>query len=258
MVTQCDELVYTPVNALTFKITGNTLCLKPVYNDKKHIIALKGPEDILIDLGLTVLVRKLKYKVNIIERIPNEILSISNKVEYHISMAKRTKASTFLMPMLPGTKKLYFWNKLFINCFIGTDEDTRCIALLFRWSSDLRFIKFEKLLSTFKMFKRRYDPNPHLVMFIFDIPKGYAKDYRAFIAGKYSKMSREYKIDILDFHDADIQDEIGQIIFKSSKRKDLLEEKLGAVLPEGSELLSILDIKKETYNPKIYELKKLL
>ena len=81
-----------------------------MYNDKKHIIALKGPEDILIDLGLTVLVRKLKYKVNIIERIPNEILSISNKVEYHISMAKRTKASTFLMPMLPGTKKLYFWN----------------------------------------------------------------------------------------------------------------------------------------------------
>jgi|TARA_R110001592_G_scaffold184971_2_gene428890 hypothetical protein len=258
MVTQCDELVYTPVNALTFKITGNTLCLKPVYNDKKHIIALKGPEDILIDLGLTVLVRKLKYKVNIIERIPNEILSISNKVEYHISMAKRTKASTFLMPMLPGTKKLYFWNKLFINCFIGTDEDNRCIALLFRWSSDLRFIKFEKLLSTFKMFRRRYDPNPHLVMFIFDIPKGYAKDYRAFTTGKYSKMSREYKIDILDFHDADIQDEIGQIIFKSSKRKDLLEEKLGAVLPEGSELLSILDIKTETYNPKIYELKKLL
>lgn len=258
MVTQCDELIYTPVNALTFKITGNTLCLKPVYNDKKHIVALKGPEDISIDLGLTVLVRKLKYKVNIIERIPNEILSISNKVEYHISIAKRTKASTFLTPMLPGTKKLYFWNKLFLNCFIGTDEDDRCIALLFRWSSDLRFIKFEKLLSTFKMFRRRYDPNPHLVMFVFDIPKGYGKDYRAFTTGKYSKMSREYKIDILDFHDADIQDEIGQIIFKSSKRRELLEEKLGAILPEDSELLSILDTKIEIYDPKIYELKKLL
>ena len=38
MVTQCDELVYTPVNALTFKITGNTLCLKPVYNKNKNII----------------------------------------------------------------------------------------------------------------------------------------------------------------------------------------------------------------------------
>ena len=95
-------------------------------------------------------------------------------------------------------------------------------------------------------------------MFIFDIPKGYARDYRAFRTGKYSKMSREYKIDILDFHDADIQDEIGQILFKSSKRKELLETKLDAKLPEGSELLSILDVEAETYSPKIYELKKLL
>lgn len=259
MVKQCtDELIYTPVNALTFKITGNTLCLTPVYNKEKTITALKGPENILIDLGLTVKIRKLKYKVNIIERIPNEVLSVSNKVEYHISMAKRTKASTFLMPMLPGTRKLYFWNKLFMNCFIGTDKDDRCIALLFRWSSDLRFIKFEKLLSSFKMFRRRYDPNPHLVMFIFDIPKGYSREYRAFRLGKYSKLSREYKIDILDFHDADIQDEIGQILFKSSKRKELLEAKLDAVLPENSELLSILDTKTEIYDPKIYELKKLL
>ena len=258
MVTQCDELVYTPVNALTFKITGNTLCLKPVYNKNKSIIALEGPDSMLINIGLTVLVRKLKYKVNIIERIPNDILSVTNKVEYHISIAKRTKSSTFLMPMLPGTRKLYFWNKLFMNCFIATDEDDKCIALLFRWSSDLRFIKFEKLLSSFKMFRRRYDPNPNLVMFIFDVPKGYERDYRAFILGKYSKLSREYKIDILDFHNADIQDEVGQILFKSNKRKELLETKLGAELPEDSELLSILDVKAETYNPKVYELKKLL
>jgi len=258
MVTQCDELVYTPVNALTFKITGNTLCLKPVYNKNKNIIALEGPDSILIDIGLTVLVKKLKYKVNIIERIPNDILSVTNKVEYHISIAKRTKASTFLMPMMPGTRKLYFWNKLFINCFIATDEDEKCIALLFRWSSDLRFIKFEKLISSFKMFRRRYDPNPNLVMFVFDIPQGYERDYRAFILGKYSKLSREYKIDVLDFHSADIQDEIGQIMFKSNKRKELLETKLGAKLPENSELLSILDVKTETYDPKVYELKKLL
>lgn len=259
MVTQCDNLIYTPVNALTFKITGNTECLKPVYaGDTKKIIALDGPDNILLDLGLTVLVKKLKYKVNIIERIPNEVLSITNKVEYHISIAKRTKASTFLMPMLPGSKKLYFWNKLFMNCFIATDEDQDCIALLFRWSSDLRFIKFEKLLSTFKMFRRRYDPSPNLVMFIFDIPKGYRRDYRAFRLGKYSKLSREYKIDILDFHDADIQDEVGQILFKSNKRRELLEAKLDAELPEDSELLSILDVKTETYDPKVYKLKKLL
>ena len=258
MVTKCDELVYTPVNALMFKITGNTLCLKPIYKDKKIIHALEGPSDYKRELGLTVEIKKIKYKVNIIEQISNNVLSLNNKVEYHISIAKRTKASTFLMPMLPGTRKLYFWNKFFLNCFVATEEDNNCIAILFRFSSDLRFIKFEKLLTTFKMFKRRYDPNPNLVMFVFNIPKGYSKEYRAFRLGKYSKLSKEYKIDILDFHNADIHDEIGQIIFKSPRRRELLEEKLGADLPVNSELLSVLDIEVETFNPEIYKLKKLL
>ena len=257
MVVECDKLVYTAVNALTFKITGNTLCLKPIY-EGKTIIALTGPLDLNIKLGLTVPIKKLKYKVNIIERIPNDMLAISNKVEYHISIAKRTKSSTFLMPMLPGTKKLYFWNNLFLNCFLGTPEDEDCIALLFRFSSDLRYVKFEKLVSEFKMFKRRYDPEPNYVMFVFNIPKGYKKEYREFKRGKYSQLSREYKIDILDFHDADIADEVGQILFKSDKRRELLEDKLGADIPKDSELLSVLDLTKEIYNPEIYKLKKLL
>ena len=71
-------------------------------------------------------------------------------------------------------------------------------------------------------------------------------------------MSREYKIDILDFHDADIADEVGQILFKSDKRRELLEDKLGADIPKDSELLSVLDLTKEIYNPEIYKLKKLL
>ncbi len=76
--------------------------------------------------------------------------------------------------------------------------------------------------------------------------------------GKYSKFSREYKLDILDFHNADINDEVGQIIFKSDKRRELLEKRLNADLPKESELLSIIDIEAETYNPDIYKLKKLL
>ena len=173
-------------------------------------------------------------------------------------MAKRTKSSTFVMPMLPGTRKLYFWSTFFVNCFIATPEDKDCIALLFRWSADTRYIKFEKILKEVKYFKRRYDPSPNYVMFVFDIPKGFRREYRAFMLGKYSKFTREYKLDILDFHNADINDEVGQIIFKSDKRRELLEKRLNADLPEESELLSIIDIEAETYNPDIYKLKKLL
>ena len=253
MVVQCDNLIYTPVNALTFRISGNTECLKPVKKDGV-IVALEGPNDLNITLGLTVPIKKTKYKINIIEQVGNPL----KKLHYDISMAKRTKSTTFIMPMLFGSRKLYFWNTFFVNCFIATPEDKDCIALLYRWSADTRYIKFEKILKEFKCFRRRYDPSPNYVMFVFDIPNGFKREYRAFMLGKYSKFSREYKLDILDFHGADINDEVGQIIFKSDKRRELLEKRLNAQLPKESELLSIIDIEAETYNPDIYKLKKLL
>ena len=162
------------------------------------------------------------------------------------------------MPMLPGQKELYFWNSLFVNAFIKTPEDNDCIALLYRWSSDPKYLKFEKALSQFKNFRRRYDPSPNYVMFVFDIPKRHIRNYKKFIEGKYSRFSKAYKVDILEFHDADIKDEIGQILFLNSKRRKALEKRLGVYLPETSELLSIIDIEKETYSPEIYKFKKLL
>lgn len=254
MVVECDNLVYKPLNALTFRITGNVNCLKPIKKDNE-IIALEGPDNLNIQLGFTVPIKKIKYKINIIEPI---IGDDARTIAYDVSIAKRTKATTFVMPMLPGNKKLYFWNTFFVNCFIGTPEDSNCIALLYRWSSDTRYIKFEKIMKSVEFFKRRYDPSPNYVMFVFNIPKGYKREYRAFMLGKYSKFNRDYKLDILDFHHADIEDEMGQIIFKSDKRRKLLEKRLNAPLPEESELLSIINVEKETYDPEIYKLKKLL
>ncbi len=100
MVVQCDNLIYTPINALTFRITGNTECLKPV---KKNgvIVALEGPNDLNITLGLTVPIKKTKYKINIIEQVRNS----NSKLVYDISIEKRTKANNFVMTMLPATRK---------------------------------------------------------------------------------------------------------------------------------------------------------
>ena len=252
MAVKCKDLVYTQINALSFRISGGTHLLTP--NKKNNIIqSLEGPDGLMFPLGLTLEIKKRKYKVNLIKEI------LINKVNYYtVSIAKRTKSSTFVMPMLGGHRDLYFWNKLFINCFIATEEDDDCIALLYRWSSDPVYIKFEKALSKFKYFKRRYDPNPDYVMFVFDIPKKHIRNYRKFINGKYSTFSQDYKFDILEFHDKELDDELGQILFKSEKRKKAMERKLDIKLPEDSELLSIIDIEQETYNPEIYNFKKLI
>ena len=95
-------------------------------------------------------------------------------------------------------------------------------------------------------------------MFVFDIPKKHKTNYKKFCSGKYSKLSKTYKIDILDFHDLEVDGEVGQILFQSPKRKQIMEEKLGVILDEDSELLSIMEKEKETFDFETYKFKKLI
>ena len=50
----------------------------------------------------------------------------------------------------------------------------------------------------------------------------------------------------------DIDMALGQILFRSKERRLELEEKLDAEIDEKSELLSVLDLEKETLNLKYY------
>ena len=164
MAVKCKELVYTPLNAITFRITGGTKSLIS-HELNGAIYALEGPDGILLSVDNTTEIKKIKYKVNFIERI-----IVGKTIYYDVHMAKRTKSSIFIMPMLGGNKKLFFWDRLFVNAFMETPEEKDCIALLYRSSSDPLFIKFEKALSKFRNFRKKYDPNPYYVLFVFDIP----------------------------------------------------------------------------------------
>ena len=246
MAVKCNQLIFKPVNALTFRITGGTKIIIPHTIDRK-IISLEVPEGILFECGETVAIDNLRYKIKYITRkIKKGVLY------YELSMAKRTKASTFIMPMLGGGRRLFFWTRLFLNCFIKTKEEDYCIALLYRWSDDPLFLKFERALSTFRDFKKVYDPSDDTILFVFDIPKAFKKDFKYFIKGKYSKLSYEYKLDILRFHNQSIDDEIGQVLYKHKDRKRQLEARLGTTLDENTELLSIINIEEETFKIEDY------
>ena len=90
------------------------------------------------------------------------------------------------------------------------------------------------------------------------MPKNHKRNYKLFKNGKYSKFSKTYKIDILDFHDLEMSSEIGQILFQDDKRKKVMEEKLGVILEDNSELLSIINKDEEIFNIEKYELNKLI
>ena len=77
-------------------------------------------------------------------------------------------------------------------------------------------------------------------------------NFEKFKQGKYSKLTDAYKLKILDFHNMAADSTLAQILFKSTSRKKELEVKLDAELPDNSELLSIIDIDKETLDLKYY------
>tara|TARA_B110000003_G_C16519443_1_gene484382 strand:+ start:96 stop:851 length:756 start_codon:yes stop_codon:yes gene_type:complete len=251
MAVTCDKLIYTPTDALSFSITGGTKILTP-QTDNGKIISLESPTS-SIELGLTLEIQKQKYKVNIIEQ-----KVINGKTMYLLSTAKKTKSSTFLFPILGGTRSNFFWDRLFMNCFIATEKDSHCIALLYRWSGDPMFIQFEKTLSEFPNFRKTYDPDTQTVMFVFDIPTEYEEDYTQYLRGGYSKLTTGYKQEVLNFHGLTRHSEIGQILYKDSKRRERLSFKLGVKLHENAELLSIINFEDETFNPEIYKCHKSL
>lgn len=246
MAVKCEQLIYSPVNALSFRITGGTKSIT-AHRVNGEIKSLETLGDVLFDVGAIAEINELEYNIKYIDK-----KYAKGVLYYDVSMAKRTKSSTFIMPMLGGSRRLFFWTRLFLNCFIKTYDESYQIALLYRWSGDPLFLKFENALSTFKSFEKVYEPTDNTVLFSFNVPKDCKKDFTHFVKGRYSKMSDKYKLAILRFHNQGLDSEIGQILYQDPKRRAKMEERLGVTLEEDSELLSIINIEEETYKIEDY------
>tara|TARA_R110000823_G_scaffold209188_1_gene339430 strand:+ start:115 stop:879 length:765 start_codon:yes stop_codon:yes gene_type:complete len=250
MAIKCKQLIYTAVNALTVRISGGTNSLIP-HKVNDVIISLEGPDDnICVSVGTVTEVKNFKYKVNTINQvIQNDI------VYYDLSSAKRTKSSTFILPMLGGERRLFFWNKLFMNAFVGIEDKKDCIVLLYKFSMDSLFLKFEKAVQKFKSFSEKIDIDPHHVLFIFNIPSEHVDNYCKLKEGKYSEVSDNYKFQILEFHGLGVKDQVSQVLWKAEKRRKAMEETLAAEIDPDSELLTPIDFDTEVYNLETYEIK---
>lgn len=242
--------VITIKDPLTVTV-ANTMDVTVVKDEEEEIVSIDIPGLSQISLGNVISVsnRKFKFKINSIES--KDIMGLP---VYDLIMAPRTKASLFILPMLPGNRQSYYYDKLFLNCFVGTKDEPNVIALLFRFSGIKSFIALEESLKKLKTFVKAEDPTKTTVMFVFRVPDRYTKNYKKFLDGKYSEMDTEYKYRVLDFHNANEDGAIGQILFKDDERKAQLEEIIGQALPENAELLSTPNILQETYDHKVYDI----
>jgi len=243
MAIKCEELIYTPISAISFMVSGGVNTLKEHKDKNNKIVSLEGKKQSFI-VGECIEIQDIRYKMNFIEKITK------NKIKlYEIFSSKRTKSSNFLLPMIGGNRKLLFWDRLFVNCYI---ENNNTMLLVYRISLDPMFIQFQETLEKFKSFKELRFVHPEYIVFVFNIPNRYVKDFNCFINGQYSKFSNDYKLKILDFHFLTMEGQTAQILFKSPIRKKQLENALGCVLEDESELLSIIDPEKETFNIETY------
>lgn len=213
------------------------------------IISVQPLELPEIALGTRVTVNKQPYRINRIQTS-----GIHPQVSYDLMMAQRTKSSLFLLPMLPGHKREYMTERVLINAFIATPDEPRCIALLYRFHGSKEFNKLETMLKLLPVFISMQDVTKHTVLYILNVPEEFNADYDLFLQGAYSKMSESFKQKVLRFHECGPESPMGQILYRSEKRKQTLESSLEVTLHPEAEVLSIPDIEKETYQQHIYEL----
>jgi hypothetical protein len=247
MSVKSKQVYFNIMDPRTIRITGGT---KSIIAHKAHedIISLELPDSRLFSIGDVMKIKNQPYKINIIEKVyGNGVLF------YETYIAKKTKSSLLIMPMLGGNKNLYFYNQYLINCFIGTKEDGEgFIVLLYRWSKDPLFLKFEAALKQFRNFIEFIDISADFVLFKFKVPVKYEEDYEKFIKGEYSKLSNQYKNQVLKFNEADIESQIAQILYKGERRRNRLEHSLGITLDSDAELFSVIDRDLELFDKNYY------
>jgi len=208
------------------------------------IISLTIDNTYTIDMGQTVKYKgNIPYKVNIIKETSKG---------YELIVTHRNKASLFMLPIIGSTTDDFFYFTLFCNAYITVEENTNCLALLYRFSGKADFLRFEQRLRQLPSFKKMLDPSPWFTLFIFDIPTEHLEDYQNFCLGKYSKLSANLKDKIFKFHKSDANSHLGHILYKSTKRRLRLEESLGTEISEDAELLSVPELDQEVYKAEVY------
>jgi hypothetical protein len=239
-------------DSLTVKAVGY-IDAEVEFDDNENIISVKLPEIPEIALGKTLTIGRSKfpYKINMITSTGPE-----NNTSYEMTMARRTKASLFILPMLSGNRKNYFYDALLLNCFVGTEDYENVIALLYRFSGKKEFVDFEHYLKSLDNFIECVDTSNKTTLYIFNVPVKHQKEFDLFLAGKYSKFDSKYKLKILRFHGFTKDSTLGKILYKAASRRKQLETALGpeVIIEKSAELYSIPNMTQEVYDPTVYDI----
>ena len=181
-------------------------------------------------------------------------------IKKELPRVKYNRSYTYLSPML--SDEALGIKYMLRNAFIA-DEDypefNYHIFLLYQFSGDITFSRFEKEVEYGKHFVKSYDVDKYQVMKVFSVPDKYKKEYDLFMDSKYSKFSESYKNKILEFHNLPkedvVQNEvlvtesyIADVLWKRERAFQKLEDLIGCKIPRNQEASGKWEIDREIFN----------
>ncbi len=254
-----NDPVITVKDPLTV-LVSNAQDVRKEEDENGEIVSLEIPDVPTVKLGNKLIIGRFKQTFRV-----NKIVLKEGIVPpvYELKIALRTKASLFILPMLPGAKYRYYYDDLLLNAFIATPEHEDVVALLYRWSGIKGFSEMEKAFTQLNIFVKHYDPDKKTTLYVFKVPEKHISDFIKFKEGKYSEISETYKRRILSFHNVDRENVLGKILYKDKSRMMELKEKFWSsddrrmnkvVDLMDAELYSIPNLTTETFDPHVYRL----
>lgn len=178
------------------------------------------------------------------------------------------KSFTYIYPMV---KDIVNYENNLLNCYIkdlNKPEYNNHIFLRYKFDGSINglYSKFEEKIKDCELLETFYDvpiEEGHSIMFVFKIPEGSQADYDNFIKSKYSKLSDNYKKEIIGYHgrenakNAELLE--GILYQKEERRKQLeLDLKLKIPLPVDAELSGLWEEQNEYFPIVSYSFEDLL
>jgi hypothetical protein len=148
---------------------------------------------------------------------------------------------TFGIPLI-GLHKGHFKHFL-VNAFLGdkrlgsSEYDRNHIFVLLKFEDSKAFQNVETFLESLGHFKASYDVlNGTYIMYVFRVFPEMQEDYEHFIAGRYSKLSEDYR-SLLKLH-VNSHAKVMGILNKDPLLKQQIEERIGSYIGD-QEIYSI-------------------
>jgi hypothetical protein len=181
--------------------------------------------------------------------------NLSNRMKPTLSLIdlrniKATKTTDFLLPLLGYTKR--FYHPYLINAYLGDVnmkyfDPYKLYVVISNHNMQSQHMRIENGIKEMEGFIDYYDVlDSKMSVFVVEIPEKFKEDYELFLDGKYSKLSEDAKIKILQGRSP--KSAIPKIFNKDDSLKKHWEEKIKVTLPSGMEVWPILRINHELFN----------